>query len=118
MRFVRIGCHFVPPLGVRPRIAPREVRYTQGIMQDKSAVAPDSTAVRVALWRAMHVQIDPPPHILDDEIGLELAGVDAGWRSRPDMNPEWTRPIRASIVARTRFVEDLLIERTDHGARQ
>ena len=24
------------------------------------AVAPDSTSLRVALWRAMHVQVDPP----------------------------------------------------------
>ncbi len=24
---------------------------------------PDSTAARVALWRALHVQIDPPPHV-------------------------------------------------------
>ena len=30
-------------------------------------VAPDSTAERVALWRAMHVQVDPPPHVLEDE---------------------------------------------------
>ena len=34
-------------------------------------MAPDGTAVRVALWRAMHVQVDPPPHVLDDEIGLQ-----------------------------------------------
>ncbi|MCU1468574.1 MAG: hypothetical protein JWM72_4502 [Actinomycetia bacterium] len=25
------------------------------------ADGPDSTAVRVALWRALHVEIDPPP---------------------------------------------------------
>ena len=49
--------------------------------------APDSTAVRVALWRAMHVQVDPPPHVLDDEIGLRLAAPDDGWRRRPDMDP-------------------------------
>nr|EJJ01806.1 methyltransferase [Rhodococcus sp. JVH1] len=34
---------------------------------------PDSTAVRVALWRAMHVQVDAPPHVLVDEIGPQLA---------------------------------------------
>ena len=41
--------------------------------------APDSTAVRVALWRALHVQLDAPPHVLEDEIGLRLAaaGFDA-----------------------------------------
>ena len=33
----------------------------------------ESSAVRVALWRAMHVQIDAPPHVLEDELGLRLA---------------------------------------------
>ena len=42
-------------------------------MADKQTAAPDGTAVRVALWRAMHVQVDPPPHVLEDEIGLRLA---------------------------------------------
>lgn len=73
-------------------------------------VAPDSSAVRTALWRAMHVQIDDPPHLIDDEIGLALASPDEGWRERPDMHPLGTRPYRAAIVARTRYVEDLLVE--------
>jgi methyltransferase (TIGR00027 family) len=73
-------------------------------------VAPDSSAVRTALWRAMHVQIDDPPHLIDDEIGLALASPGEGWRDRPDMHPIGTRPFRAAIVARTRFVEDLLVE--------
>jgi methyltransferase (TIGR00027 family) len=72
--------------------------------------APDSSAVRTALWRAMHVQIDDAPHLIEDEIGLALASPDANWRDRPDMHPLGTRPYRAAIVARTRFVEDLLIE--------
>ena len=56
-------------------------------MADEQTAAPDSTAVRVALWRAMHVQVDPPPHVLEDEIGLQLAAPDDGWRDRPDMDP-------------------------------
>ena len=72
--------------------------------------APDSSAVRTALWRAMHVQIDEPPHLIEDEIGLALASPGEGWRDRPDMHPIGTRPYRAAIVARTRFVEDLLVE--------
>jgi methyltransferase (TIGR00027 family) len=72
---------------------------------------PDSTAVRVALWRAMHVQLDPPPHVLEDELGLRLVDPPDGWRDRPDMDPQGTRGFRAWIVARTRFVEDLLEER-------
>jgi hypothetical protein len=62
--------------------------------------APDSSAVRVALWRAMHVQIDPPPHVFEDEIGLELAAPGEGWQRRPEMAPEATKYFRASIVAR------------------
>jgi len=40
-------------------------------MNDEQDVAPESTAARVALWRALHVEIDPPPHILEDRIGLQ-----------------------------------------------
>jgi methyltransferase (TIGR00027 family) len=79
---------------------------------------PDSTAIRVALWRALHVQADPPPHVLDDEFGLRLAAPDADWRQRPDMDLRFTRSFRAGIVARARFVEDLVAERVDRGVGQ
>jgi methyltransferase (TIGR00027 family) len=78
---------------------------------------PDGTAVRVALWRALHVQADPPPHVLEDEVGLALAAPEDGWRDRPDMSP-FTRPFRASIVARGRFIEDLVAERAARGVGQ
>src|SRR5919197_6469583 len=84
-------------------------------MRDQRTAEPDSTAVRAALWRAMHVQIDPPPHVLEDEIGLRFAAPDEAWRSRPDMNPEWTRRFRASVVARARFIEDLVVEQAGRG---
>ncbi|WP_437306264.1 class I SAM-dependent methyltransferase [Sorangium sp. So ce388] len=86
-------------------------------MIEKANVAADSTAVRVALWRALHVQADPPPHVLEDEVGLKLAAPDDGWRSRPDMSP-FTRPFRASIVARARFIEDLVAEQAARGVGQ
>ncbi|MFN8035786.1 MAG: class I SAM-dependent methyltransferase [Acidimicrobiia bacterium] len=73
-------------------------------------VDPDSSAVRTALWRAMHVQLDSPPHLIEDEIGLALAAPEAGWRNRQDMHPSGTRAYRAGIVARSRFVEDLLVD--------
>ena len=87
-------------------------------MQDEQTAAADSTAVRVALWRAMHVQIDSPPHVLEDEIGLRLAAPDDGWRRRPDMDPHATRGFRAGIVARARFIEDLITEHAGHGVAQ
>jgi O-methyltransferase involved in polyketide biosynthesis len=87
-------------------------------MHSKQSAAPDSTAVRVALWRAMHVQVDPPPHVLKDEIGLRLAAAEEGWRRRPDMDPHATKLFRASIVARARLVEDLVMEQADRGVSQ
>jgi methyltransferase (TIGR00027 family) len=84
----------------------------------ESRIAPESTAVRVALWRAMHVLIDPPPHVLEDDIGLKLAAPDQAWRQRPDMQPQATRGYRAQIVARARFVEDLVTEQAARGVSQ
>ncbi|MGH7138854.1 MAG: class I SAM-dependent methyltransferase, partial [Pirellulales bacterium] len=83
----------------------------------KQIVAPDSTAVRVALWRALHVEVDPPPHVLEDQVGLKLAAPDDGWRSRPDMGL-FTKPFRASILARARFIEDLVAEQAARGVGQ
>jgi methyltransferase (TIGR00027 family) len=86
--------------------------------QTTTEPGPDSTAVRVALWRAMHVQGDPAPHVLDDEIGLRLADPDPGWRDRGDMNPAGTSTFRASIVVRSRFVEDLVADQAATGVGQ
>lgn len=86
-------------------------------MPDRQAAAPDHTAVRTALWRALHVAVDPPPHVFEDEVGLQLVAPDDDWRSRPDMGP-FTRPFRASILARARFVEDLVAEQVDRGVGQ
>jgi O-methyltransferase involved in polyketide biosynthesis len=80
-------------------------------------ITPDNTAVRVALWRALHVQVDASPHVFEDEIGLALAAPAADWQKRQDMSP-FTRPFRASIVARARYVEDLLAEQAAHGVVQ
>ena len=79
---------------------------------------PDSTAVRVALWRAMHVEVDAAPHVLEDLVGLQLAAPDGNWRERPDMHPIGTRGFRAAIVARARFIEDLVSEQAAAGVTQ
>ena len=80
-------------------------------------VAPDNTAVRVALWRALHLEADAPPHVFVDTIGLKIAAPEEGWRSRADMSP-FTRPFRASIVARARFIEDLVVDQVARGVDQ
>ena len=87
-------------------------------MADEPNEAPEATAVRVALWRALHVQVDPPPYVLRDEIGLQLVAPDDGWRLRPDMDPHWTSGFRAAIVARARFIEDLVTDRAGQGVGQ
>lgn len=79
---------------------------------------PDNTAVRTALWRALHVQIDPQPHLIEDETGLQLLAPDADWQQRPDMDPVFTKRLRASMVARARFVEDLVEEQCKQGIGQ
>jgi methyltransferase (TIGR00027 family) len=86
-------------------------------MPDERVAQPEDTAVRVALWRALHVEADAPPHVFEDVVGLQLVAPADGWRARPDMSP-FTRPFRASIVARARFIEDLVAERVARGVGQ
>ena len=40
------------------------------------------------------------------------------WQQRPDMDPVFTRPFRASIVGRARFIEDLVIDQARRGVCQ
>ena len=78
----------------------------------------DSTAVRTALWRALHLLVDPAPHVMTDDLALRLAAPESGWRARPDMDPDGTRPFRASIVGRARFIEDVVLDRAREGVDQ
>jgi len=78
--------------------------------QEMTMYRPDNTAVRTALWRALHLIVDEPPYVFEDDIGLKLVAPDEEWRKRPDMSP-FTKPFRAAIVARSRFIEDLVEER-------
>src|ERR1700747_29455 len=82
------------------------------------AAAPDSTAVRVALWRALHVEVDAPPHVFEDEIGLRLVAPASDWRQRPDMDRNFTRPFRASIIARARVIDDFVVEKVAGGVQK
>lgn len=66
------------------------------------------TAVRTALWRALHMLVDQSPPVLADTLGLRIADVDNSWRQRPDMDPVRMSTNRASIVARSRLAEDVV----------
>src|SRR4029450_11386094 len=55
---------------------------------------------------------------VEDRAGLKLAAPDAGWGERPDMNPQFIKAFRASIVARARFIEDLVVEQAGQGVGQ
>ncbi|MFD0373239.1 class I SAM-dependent methyltransferase [Streptomyces sp. NPDC127114] len=101
----------------RPSAQHEPVR-PQPARPDSDRHEPDHTAVRVALWRALHVHADPAPHVLDDEIGLQLADPGPDWRERGDMTMPGVAGVRASMVARARFVEDLVAERADAGVTQ
>jgi methyltransferase (TIGR00027 family) len=87
-------------------------------MENKNSTAPDNTAVRTALWRALHLQVDEQPFILEDDIGLKLIAPTKGWQNRPDMHAEFTKRLRAAMVARSRFIEDLIIEQNTKGITQ
>jgi methyltransferase (TIGR00027 family) len=86
------------------------------MMKTDKITAPDNTAVRTALWRALHLQVDAKPAIFEDEVGLKLIAPDDDWQQRPDM--KFTKRLRASIIARARFVEDLIIEQSKQGISQ
>ncbi|WP_182358760.1 class I SAM-dependent methyltransferase [Tomitella gaofuii] len=85
---------------------------------DHAPAGPENTAERVALWRALHVLADAPPHVFEDTVGLALVDPPAGWRGRPDMDAEFSAGFRASIVARARFVEEIVAEQAAAGVDQ
>lgn len=82
------------------------------------ASTPDNTAVRTALWRALHARVDDLPHVIDDSVGARLAQDDDGWLERADMVPDRTRGKRATIVGRARLTEDLVAQAASRGVDQ
>jgi methyltransferase (TIGR00027 family) len=87
-------------------------------MTDEMGTEPDNTAVRTALWRALHLEVDAPPFVLEDRIGLQLVAPEQGWQQRGDMHPVGTARARASILGRARFVEDLVVAEAERGVTQ
>ncbi|AJW63242.1 Putative S-adenosyl-L-methionine-dependent methyltransferase [Elizabethkingia miricola] len=77
---------------------------------------PDNTAIRTALWRAFHTLADAEPHILEDTVGLQLIAPKEGWQERPDI--KYTQRLRASVVARSRYIEDIITTEIPKGTDQ
>lgn len=78
---------------------------------------PDPSAIGSASLRAMHLLYDQPP-IFADDLGLRLASPDGKLHLPAGMTPESTRRIRASIVARARFIEARVAEQVSQGLCQ
>lgn len=87
-------------------------------MVNELSVGPEHTALRAALWRAMHVQVDASPYVFEDDLGLQLAAPGQDWQQHLHMDPQLTSVFRASVVSRARFIEDLVAEQVDHGLDQ
>jgi methyltransferase (TIGR00027 family) len=87
-------------------------------VDDNDIAGPEPSAARVALWRALHLHADSPPHVFCDEIGLQLLAPDAEWRARPDMHERASARPRASTVSRARFIEELIEDQAGDGVDQ
>jgi methyltransferase (TIGR00027 family) len=85
---------------------------------------PSRTALRVAMRRAAHQLYDAPPLVFDDPIAVTILGPHAAEIERtPGRNPaNKPRPfsisLRAYLVARSRYAEDLLAHAVQRGVTQ
>jgi len=85
---------------------------------------PSHTALRVAMRRAAHQLYDAPPLVFDDPIAVAILGPHAAEIERtPGRNPAHKpRPfsvsLRAFLVARSRYAEDLLAHAVARGVNQ
>ncbi len=85
---------------------------------------PSRTALRVAMRRAAHQLYDARPLILDDPIAIPILGPHAAEIERtPGRDPaNKPRPfsisLRAFLVARSRYAEDLLAQAVARGVTQ
>ncbi len=85
---------------------------------------PSRTALRVALRRAAHQLYDAPSLVLDDPFALRILGSHAE-ELRRTPNPDASRKprphsvaLRAFVVARSRYAEDVLAAAAERGITQ
>ena len=74
------------------------------------------TALRVAIRRAAHQLVDPPP-VLVDPVAVQLIGADYA-RDMERAQHKVARDFRAFLAARARYTEDCLAEAVAAGVRQ
>jgi methyltransferase (TIGR00027 family) len=88
------------------------------------AAVPSRTALRVALRRAAHQRYDAAPLVLNDPVAIPILGPYATELDRtPGLNPDLKgRPfsigLRAFLVARSRYADDLLTQAVLRGVTQ
>src|SRR6476646_5656338 len=73
------------------REASRVEPIKPGTACENDTAGPESSAARVALHRALHLEADPPPYAFADEIGLRLLAPDTDWRWRADVDERASR---------------------------
>src|SRR5580704_12884714 len=87
-------------------------------MQD---ARPSRTALRVALRRAAHQLYDARPLVLDDPVAVPILGESyAEELQRTPTRPDrpFSVALRAFLVARSRYAEDLLTQAVSRGVTQ
>ncbi|MEK3934329.1 class I SAM-dependent methyltransferase [Sporosarcina sp. FSL W7-1349] len=55
---------------------------------------------------------------MEDQIALQLVNPSDNWRERPDMDSDFSRTFRASIMGRARFIEDIVTDQVNEGVSQ
>ena len=100
-----------------------EYAGTGGALMEE--IRPSQTALRVALRRAAHQLYDAKPLVLDDPMAVRILGDryagelgrtpgrNANLKARP-----FSAALRAFVVARSRYAEDLLNAAVERGVRQ
>jgi methyltransferase (TIGR00027 family) len=85
------------------------------------AVVPSRTALRVALRRAAHQLYDAQPLVLDDPIAVAILGeryAEELRRTPIRLDRPFSVALRAFIVARSRYAEDMLKDAVAQGVTQ